>query len=120
MKIFKITDAFIQVALIIFFTVYIIVREVEMPDKLFLAYYIVGAYQVVSCLIHLFMRLNQNESGRWIYQRLLAGLIIFGVISTLLRSAAILWVLLLCAPFLAIFYTSFSIRETYKLFDHEK
>jgi len=119
-KIFKIADAFIQLALIIFFTVNVIVRNTEMPGLLFLGYYVVGSYQVLSCLVHLFLRFSRQSEARVIYERLLVGLLIFCVISALLRSGGFLWVLLLGSPFLAIFYTSFSIRETYRLFDYEE
>lgn len=120
MKVFKISDSFIQLALIIFFTVDAIVRRMEIPEMSFLGYYVVGSYQVLSCLVHLFLRFNRQNYARLLYERLVAGLLVFCVISMLLRSGGFLWVLLLGSPFLAIFYTSFSIRETYRLFDDEE
>ena len=120
MKIFKISDAFIQLALIIFFTVKVIVRRTDTADMPFLGYYVVGSYQVLSCLVHLLLRFNRQNYARLLYEYLLAGLLIFCAISMLLRSGGFLWVLFLGSPFLAIFYTSLSIRETYKLFDYEK
>ena len=117
MKSWKLTDVLIQVLLIIFFTVLLAKR---FSDNLLYAYFITGGYQLFSCLVHIVFRVNQQKGApRFIYHRILIGLIILGLL-TIPVMIFFLYFLLFAAPFIAVFYTIFSISETIKIIQYEK
>lgn len=113
MKTFKLIDFWVSAGLIIVFTVLSIFKQ----DYTFIAgYFVVGAWQVISMLVHTFKRLFCEKGG----PRLQYHKIVIVVLSCTLTGFLIyplllvmLYVLLFTAPFMAIYYTWLCYREVY-------
>lgn len=113
MKTFKLVDFWVSAGLIIVFTVLSIFKQ----DYTFIVgYFVVGAWQVISMLVHTFKRLFCEKGG----PRLQYHKIVIVVLSCALTGFLIyplllimLYVLLVAAPFMAIYYTWLCYREVY-------
>jgi hypothetical protein len=105
MRVFKLIDAFISAALIIFF----LIDYINHPlfDTLIQGYYIVGAWQTISMIIHALGRwLTRKYSCRYMYHWVT-------FISLVTFPLGSLWILLFTAPFMAVFYTILCFRECF-------
>ena len=96
MKKYKQIDLLVNVALIAGFTLCTLLRGGE---TIFIAYFVVGGWQVISMIVHIACRWFTNKgSARYNYNWVsFLSLISFPVGS--------FWILLFTAPFMAIYYT---------------
>ena len=113
MKTFKLIDFWGQVSLIAASLLSLMWR----PDIVFLGYFVVGGWQVVSCLLHVSMPGGYLAvHDRKYYNRTLIWLLAIGILSIpfwLLYG----FCLLIISPFLAIWYASICYAEN-KLIEH--
>ncbi len=104
MKKYKTIDLFINIALIICFAVYWLIQQ---DDSFFLAYFVVGGWQVISMIFHTWHKCFTHKKGsRYIY-----NWITLVTLATLPLGSY--WILLFTAPFMAIYYTYLCYREVY-------
>lgn len=104
MKQFKTIDLIINIAFIIGFPVYWLFKQ---DDSFFLAYFVTGAWQVTSMLIHQYNRcFTYNKGSRYIYH----WITLICLVTLPLGSY---WLLLYTAPFMAIYYTYLCYHEVY-------
>lgn len=104
MKKFKTIDLFINISLIIGFAVYWLINQ---DDSFFLAYFIVGAWQVISMLFHSYNKCFTYKKGsRYIYHRVT-------LVSLVTMPLGSFWILLYTAPLMAIYYTYLCYHEVY-------
>lgn len=104
MKKFKTFDFFISVVLIATFVVYWLIKR---GDSIFLAYFVVGGWQVISMLVHQYNRCFTYKGGR---RQIYHWITLVSIITMPLGS---FWILFFTAPFMAIFYTWLCYREVY-------
>jgi hypothetical protein len=105
MRNFKIADMWFSITLIVGFMVYCITaQDIE---YLFIGYFVVGGWQVVSMLVHAATRTFTYTGGaRVIYH----WVTFFSLVTMPLGSFWILWFI---APFMAVFYTWLCYHEVY-------
>jgi len=109
MKQFKIIDFWISVGLIISFTIINIMEGSLniLENYLLVGYFVVGGWQVISMLVHVFNHCFTAKFGaRYIYN----WITFIAVVTMPLGS---IWILLFAAPFMAIGYTYLCYKETY-------
>ncbi|MGG9960244.1 hypothetical protein [Ferruginibacter sp. SUN106] len=108
MKQFKIIDFWVNTGLIISSVIISILERKEdfLHNYFFAGYFIVGGWQVISMLVHVF---NRCFTARWT-ARYIYHWITFIAIVTMPGS---FWVLLYAAPFMAVYYTYLCYQETY-------
>ena len=96
MKKFKIIDTAISIALILFFCVYQLAKQ---DDSFFIGYFVVGSWQVISMLVHIFTGTFTYKSGarNWYHWVTLISIVTMPIGSFL--------ILLFTAPFMAVYYT---------------
>lgn len=106
MKKFKKIDAWISVVLILGFSIATIINR----DYTFLlGYLVVGGWQVISMLLHVYFRLFTQKGGvRNIYQWIT-------LIALVTLPVGSYWILLFIAPLMAVFYTSLCFDEVIKM-----
>lgn len=104
MKTFKLADFWVSAGLIIVFTVLSIFKQ----DYTFIVgYFVVGAWQVISMLVHVFTHTFTYRPGaRYAYQ----WITLIAVATLPLGS---FWILFFTAPFMAIYYTWLCYHEVY-------
>ncbi len=104
MKKFKLFDFYFNGALIAGFTILSLVKS---DDTVFLAYFVVGGWQVISMIIHISAKwFTQKGTARYMYNWVtFVSLITFPLGS--------FWILLFTAPFMAIYYTCQCYNEVY-------
>ncbi len=103
MKKFKKIDIWISIILITGFAIATIINQ---DNTFVLGYFIVGAWQVSSMLVHAYNRCFTNRWGaRYIYHW-----ITFIAVITIPGS---FWVLLYAAPFMAVYYAYLCYNEVY-------
>jgi hypothetical protein len=105
MKDFKIIDFSINVILILFFAIYSLVRM----DEIFIyAYFVVGAWQIISMVVHAITKTGTHKNGaRYIYHWI-------AFVSVLLMFTVVFfYILLFTAAPMAIFYTCLCGYELY-------
>ena len=112
MKRFKQVDLFGQIALVITLTIVSLARH----DATFLyAYVIVGAWQVVSMLVHQVNKWHSSRrSRRYYYHRVSACTL--GIMATafLFPLLFVLWyIMLFAAPAMAIYYIAICFHEVF-------
>lgn len=102
MKTFKKADLIFQVALIVTFTILVLLKVVNIVT----AYFVVGSIQVLSMLIHAVTKRNTRKgSKRYYYHRITAIIISVAALSCVTPLIFIaLYSLLFFAPFMAIYY----------------
>lgn len=118
-KILKLADATIQLLFFPGFFIYACINKDPSFDFLFIAYFTVGGYQVISCLAQLPYRSQPISFGRSFYQKALLAVVIAGIVM-LPFFIFYLYALLVVSPLMAVFYTGLSISETMKIIRNEK
>lgn len=105
MKTFKIIDMWISILLIIGFATNCLVK-MDIVDLL-VGYFVVGGWQVISMLVHVF-------TGTFIYtlgaRSVYHWITLFSVVTIPIGS---MWILLFTAPFMAVYYTWLCYHEVY-------
>ncbi len=120
MKTLKIIDVIIQASLVIFFVVKALRNYEDITETLIPAYFVIGGYQLTSCLLQLPYRSGRKQPPpRLLYQKTLIYVAIAGVIMIPI-FLIFLMLLLFVAPVLAVLYLGLSIDETLKLMGYEK
>lgn len=111
MKKFKQTDLWISIGLIVFFIVYNLLAHTRdlISDNVFMAYFVVGGWQVISMIVHAVTRTFTRPVGT----RLVYHWISFIALATMPLGS--FWILLFAAPFMALFYTWICYREIRKM-----
>lgn len=108
MKQFKIIDCWVSTGLIISFVIIAILEGTTnfLSDGFLTGYFVVGAWQVFSMLVHVYNRCFTYKGGtRYVYHWI--------TLIALITIPASFWVLFIAAPFMAAFYTLLCYRETY-------
>ena len=104
MKKFKTIDFFISTMLITAFTIYCLIKR---DESFFIAYFVVGGWQVISMLVHVFNGCFIYKGGsRYIYHWIT-------LVSIITMPIGSIWILLFTAPFMAIYYTWLCYHEVY-------
>ncbi len=109
MRQFKIFDFWINIGLITSSVTISMLEGAEdfLHNSFLLGYFIVGGWQVISMLVHVFNRCFTYKWGaRYIYHWIT-------LIALVTMPAGSFWILFIAAPFMAIFYTWLCYRETY-------
>lgn len=81
MKIFKLADCIIQGLLLFFAAALIALFSVRLDETLFSMYFVLGGWQVISMLIHLFVRGPHKSGLRKLYHILLVLTIVGAIFS---------------------------------------
>ena len=103
MKTFKRIDLLISILLIVIFSVLCIIDL----EYLFIGYVVVGGWQVISMLVHVWNRwFNATGSRRFVYHWIT-------IISLVTMPIGSFWILLFTAPFMAVYYTWICYDEVY-------
>ena len=108
MKRFKLIDFWINIGLIISTVTISILKGEEnfFHNSFLMGYFIVGGWQVISMLVHVYNRCFTKKWGaRYIYHW-----VAFIAVITIPGS---FWILLYIAPFMAAYYTYVCYRETF-------
>ena len=103
MRIFKITDICISIAMLIIFSLRF--NSEDSLDWLFESYFITGAWQSISMLIH---AINSWHTRKWGTRYIYHWIAFISVITLPIGSC---WILAFTAPFMAIFYTGLCVVE---------
>ena len=103
MRIFKITDICVSLALLLLFSVRFCTED--RLNWLFESYFIMGGWQSISMLIH---AINSWHTRKWGTRYLYHWIAFISVITFPIGSC---WILAFTAPFMAIFYTGLCIVE---------
>jgi heme/copper-type cytochrome/quinol oxidase subunit 4 len=106
MKKFKIIDLWVS---IIFITGFAIVTIINRDSTFMLGYFVVGAWQVISMLVHVYYHsFTEKKSSRRTYHWIT-------FISLITMPIGSFWILLYTAPFMAVFYTGLCFYEVRKM-----
>lgn len=106
MKKFKKIDTWISITLI---TAFAIASIINQDYTFIIGYFVVGGWQVISMLIHLFYRRSLEISRvRYVYQ-------LITLIALATMPVGSFLILLFTAPFMAIFYTWLCFDEVRKM-----
>ncbi len=107
MKTYKIIDLWTSIGLIISFAILTLLNGNGSitNDKLFVGYFVVGGWQVISMLVHTFTR-TFTYGARVVYHWIT-------LIAVATMPAGSFWILWIAAPFMAVFYTWLCYREVY-------
>jgi hypothetical protein len=106
MKNFKTYDFWISIILITGFAIATIINQ---DNTFVLGYFIVGAWQVSSMLVHVYNKsFTQKKGTRYVYHWIT-------LISLLTMPVGSFWILLFAAPFMAVFYTCLCFDEVRKM-----
>lgn len=103
MKQFKTIDLFVSIALILGFAIYWLVK----PGSFFVAYFVVGSWQVISMLVHAFNKCFTYKKGK----RYMYHWISFISIATVPLGS--FRVLIFLAPVMAVYYSWLCYREVF-------
>ena len=115
MKAFKLIDLIVQTLLLVTFVVLAMLNW-GTRDLLY-GYFILGAGQVISCLIHLGVRFRQKKrSARNNYQRLLLLVLVISACCLIPDFLYFLLIPLFVSPLLALFYWWITLSETIAFF----
>ena len=106
MKKFKEVDVWISIILITGFAIATIINR----DYTFLlGYFILGGWQVISMLVHIYSKsFTQKKGTRYVYHWIT-------LISLVTMPVGSFWILLFTAPFMAVFYTCLCFAEVRKM-----
>jgi hypothetical protein len=117
MRLLKTIDFNAQLILIIAGILYCAVY----PNQFYIAYFIVGGWQVLSCMTHLFLPQFYPYSGRKFYLWILLFVGFMGVICFFFPDSIItyLFILLFGSPLLAFWYCFICYKEV-KLFQQKE
>ena len=112
MKRYKTIDLFGSIALMMIFLVYGLLWR----DFTFIyGYFVVGSWQCVSMVVHIWKGWFSHTPGRRIYHSIVVLVFIAAAAGFLYYPIlyALLCILLVCAPFMAIYYTILCHHELY-------
>jgi len=99
---FKTTDYWISILLI---SVFIIISLVKMDGTFIIGYFVTGAWQVISMIIHVWNGwFTRNGNARYVYH----WIVLIAVLTLPIGSFIIL---LFAAPFMAVYYTYLCYHE---------
>jgi hypothetical protein len=117
MRLVKTIDFRVQLILIIIGVLFCAIRL----DSFYISYFIVGGWQVLSCLAHLFFPHFNPHFGRKFYLWVLLILVIWGIIALISPAIIIpyLFVLLIFSPIMAIWYCFICYKEV-KLYQQKE
>jgi hypothetical protein len=106
MRNFKKTDAWISIMLIAGFGIASLINR----DYTFLTgYFIIGGWQIISMLVHAFNKcFTQKKGARYAYHWIT-------FISLITMPVGSFWILLIIAPFMAVYYTWLCFDEVRKM-----
>lgn len=104
MKKLKTFDLLINITLIAGFAIYGLIKQ---DGSYLIAYFLVGAWQVISMLLHAYKHIFTYKGGSRHYYHWVA------LISLLTMPIGSVWILLFTAPFMAIYYTYLCYHEVY-------
>jgi hypothetical protein len=113
MKTFKQGDLLLQIAMIISFAA----ASLRLQDQTFIwAYCTVGAWQIVSMIVHQVQQRNTRTGGRrYYYHRVSAFTLVAMASGFIFPPLFFLWfVMLFAAPFMAVYYTAICFKEVYQ------
>ena len=105
MKKFKTGDVWISIILI---TGFAIASLVNRDHTFILGYFVVGGWQVISMLVHVFNESFPMSKTRTVYHWVT-------LVSVMTMPIGSFWILLFTAPFMAIFYTGLCYSEVKKM-----
>lgn len=106
MRKFKRMDAWISIILI---TGFAIATLINRDDTFMLGYFVVGAWQVISMLVHAYNHyFTEKKGARYVYH----WVTFISLITILMGS---FWVLLFTAPIMAVFYTGLCVNEVRRM-----
>ena len=104
MKTFKQFDFWVSVVLILVFAIVSIIRQ---DETVILGYVVIGSWQVLSMLVHLFTKTFTHYPGaRFTYN----WVTLIAVVTIPVGSV---WVLVFTAPFMALYYTWLCYNEVF-------
>lgn len=106
MKKFKKTDAWTSVVLIVAFAIVSIIYK---NYSFILGYFVVGGWQVISMLVHIFSKRIMPKNGRRNFYHWVT------LIALITMPVGSFWVLLFTAPFMAVYYTWLCFDELHAL-----
>ncbi|MEO7310998.1 MAG: hypothetical protein ABIX01_11420 [Chitinophagaceae bacterium] len=118
MKTFKQIDCWVQVVSIL---VFIVLGLTMLDITFFVGYFVVGALQVISMLIHFGQGWFSNKgSSRYYYQHLTLAALVCMVLGLMIPPFAFAYfILLFFAPFMAIYYLYLCFRELQVIYARE-
>jgi hypothetical protein len=102
MKTFKLIDFWVSAGLIIVFTVLSLFKQ---DDTFMVGYFVVGGWQVISMLVHVFTN-TFTHGARSVYHWIT-------LITVFTMPIGSIWILLFAAPFMAVYYTWICYNEVY-------
>lgn len=111
MKTFKKIDCWINLLLIVFFFIYSLIK---LDDSFIYGYFIVGGWQILSMLVHVFTgNFTSKPYSRYYYHGLIIFLLIVLLIGWFLNPLAfvVLIGLLFAAPIMAVIYSIICYNE---------
>lgn len=113
MKNFKQIDNWISTLLMVAALLTSLIRR---DESFILWYFIVGAWQIISMLTHVYTGMVPKHSARAIYHSIVVVTLILAIIGVLVHYIlyAVLMILLFAAPFMALFYTLLGFDESKK------
>jgi hypothetical protein len=113
MKNFKQIDNWISTLLMVAALLTSLIRR---DESFILWYFIVGAWQIISMLTHVYTGMVPKHSARAIYHSIVVVTLILAIIGVLVHYIlyAVLMILLFAAPFMAIYYTILGFDESKK------
>ena len=123
MKLFKITDLILQIALLVYGIVYCYIKS---PGNFIIIYFLIGGVQLLSFAAHHFLEYSwihtqhRKRYGQflfWIIVAGLASLVIMKLNSPLLLFY--LFGLLILSPFLAVWYFIIGLKELSSIYKRE-
>jgi hypothetical protein len=104
MKQFKTIDLFVNIILIISFSIYWLIKQ---DESWITAYFVVGGWQVLSMLYHAYNKcFTYKKGGRYIYH-------VITFISVITMPLGSVFILFFTAPLMAIYYTCLCYHEVY-------
>lgn len=113
MKKFKTIDVWVSIILIIAFAILSLIMQ---GATVFVGYFVVGGWQLISMFVHTFNRWFTNKGGkRYIYHIIVAIIMLFGFLAALGTPVTmyIMVVMLFAAPVMAIYYSWICYKEVY-------
>jgi hypothetical protein len=122
MRTFKIVDVTVQALLLLSLLVVVLSQQFDFGTSggdtwFFGGYFVLGGWQVMSCLVHVASPQYRKRTGRRVYYVLLGLALLFLLISIVFSDMLIayLFVMLFVSPFIAAFYWVMSMIELMKM-----
>ncbi len=113
MKQYKTIDFYGSIILMVAFAIISLIR---MDGTFIIGYFVVGAWQVVSMIVHTVNKwFTENRGKRKIYHTIVAVVLVFGFLAVVVKAISmyIMIVMLFAAPVMAIYYTWICYKELF-------